>query len=83
MANAVRLRRQRMRVYFREKGLCFYCNKFLSFPDSTRDHIIPKSMGGMNVYENIVLSCQSCNNERGDSPAEEFLLKKMKKEQGK
>lgn len=80
MANVIRLRRQRMRVYIREKGLCFYCDKWMAFPDSTRDHIIPKSKGGMNVYTNIVLSCQSCNNERGDAPAEEFLIKKLQKE---
>lgn len=77
MVNTVRLRRQRKLIYEREEGKCFWCDKWMRFPDSTRDHIITQSKGGMNTVNNLVLSCFSCNNERGDQPAEQFLMRKM------
>jgi len=77
MPDNKKLMRQRKRVYQRENECCFYCNKWMRFEDSTRDHIIPKSRGGMNLYENVVLSCAPCNSERGDMPAEDFLMRKL------
>lgn len=33
----------------------------------TRDHIIPKSVGGMDVVENLRPACEVCNSERGNA----------------
>ena len=76
-----RYKRLRRRAHDREGGLCFYCNVCVdSFGDPfsryapTIDHIVPKSQGGQKrSMINVVLACYSCNNERGDMPAEEFL----------
>ena len=45
---------------------CHWCGKTLDKKSVTADHIIPKSKGGKNTIENIVPSCQRCNNIRGD-----------------
>lgn len=39
----------------------------------TRDHVIPSSEGGSLHVDNLLLSCQFCNNRRGSMPAVEFL----------
>lgn len=39
-----------------------------------RDHIIPLSLGGLNVLENLRVSCETCNSDRGN-----FLTQKDKK----
>ncbi len=33
----------------------------------TRDHIIPKSLGGTDVVENLRPACEVCNGVRGNS----------------
>lgn len=33
----------------------------------TRDHIIPSSLGGMDVVDNLRIACEPCNGKRGNS----------------
>ena len=77
--------KQRLRVYERDGGSCFYCGvrTIVSFdakaqrppPNlATLDHIVPRSKGGMRTAENSVCACLSCNNMRGDMPADKFLM---------
>jgi hypothetical protein len=42
-------------------ALCPYCGEPLSKKAKTIDHIIPKQIGGCNVF--TILSCQNCNSE--------------------
>lgn len=71
------------RIFIYEKCLnkCFYCAKsleeMLSDESHTIDHLIPKSKGGKNEEENLVLSCRSCNSKKGTKTLEQ--LKKMEK----
>lgn len=44
---------------------CHYCNDFLTRVHGTLDHVVPKSLGGINSLENYVLACEECNNLRG------------------
>ena len=37
------------------------------------EHIIAKSRGGSNRYNNLTLACQYCNQTKGNQPVEEFL----------
>lgn len=32
---------------------------------ATRDHLVPRSRGGTNDRQNIVVACYKCNQERG------------------
>lgn len=34
--------------------------------NASREHVIPKSRGGGDEYDNIVAACHACNNERSD-----------------
>jgi 5-methylcytosine-specific restriction endonuclease McrA len=58
----------RARIYQRDKYVCVYCggNKKL-----TIDHVIPKSRGGENSWENMVTCCFDCNSRKGNKTPKE------------
>jgi len=45
---------------------CEYCGQKLKFKNATVDHFVPRSRGGENSFWNWVLSCEWCNNRKGD-----------------
>ena len=54
-------------VLARDHRRCGYCGK----PASTIDHVLPRSRGGGNTWENTVAACGRCNGRKGDrTPAE-------------
>lgn len=55
------------RIFSREKGRCYWCNKGLRLKHSaTKDHVLPRSKGGTNDMFNLVLSCGRCNNYKSN-----------------
>ena len=66
------LRANRNRIYKRDGYVCVYCG---SHKDLTLDHVIPKSKGGMNSWDNLVTSCQKCNIKKADRTPEEARMK--------
>lgn len=49
-------------VLRRDAHRCAYCAK----PASTIDHVVPRSKGGQDSWENLVACCLRCNNAKGD-----------------
>lgn len=50
-------------VKIRDNYTCVYCGKEnLKGINCTIDHVIPKSRGGKDTFENTVCSCKPCNN---------------------
>lgn len=50
---------------------CRYCRQSVTAATSSLDHIIPRSRGGTNSQDNLVLVCRRCNTLKGDRlPAE-------------
>ena len=45
---------------------CAYCKRKLKPKDQTRDHVFPRSRGGVDDSSNIVIACRSCNEAKGD-----------------
>lgn len=43
---------------------CQYCLKEIPYHQATKDHTLPKSKGGGNSDDNIVLACKKCNNKK-------------------
>lgn len=52
--------------------VCPYCLKTFPLSQATRDHCVPKNRGGKTTPDNIVLSCQKCNSEKGSLTPEEY-----------
>ena len=51
-------------VFIRDLYTCQYCGVKVSKPEL--EHVIPKSRGGKNSFENCVTSCTECNRKKGD-----------------
>jgi len=58
----------RKNVLKRDQRTCQYCG---TESNLTIDHVVPKSRGGRDTWENLVAACVSCNNEKGDRTPEE------------
>lgn len=69
-------KRQRKAIYLAYGGMCVYCGQILSIQNFTLDHKYPKSKGGTRRRSNLVLSCQPCNQEKGSTSYNTFLIKK-------
>lgn len=65
-------------VLLRDSFICQYCGKKLKESEITLDHIIPRSRGGRNNWQNLATACPECNSKKGDKLPEEagFRLKK-------
>lgn len=84
MVAAVFLKISRKRAFREQRGRCFWCNRDMAkkrkkgvLPSNqcTTEHLIPTAKGGTDQDWNIVAACNRCNNERGDMPADQWLLK--------
>ncbi|MDU5261347.1 MAG: HNH endonuclease, partial [Clostridium celatum] len=51
---------------------CYYCNHGVKESYRTIDHKIPVSRGGFTIPENLVMSCEKCNIEKGFLTEEEY-----------
>ncbi len=51
---------------------CYWCCKPLKNLTTHLDHYIPLSRGGKHIIENLVISCQSCNNRKHAKDPLEF-----------
>ncbi len=49
-------------VLRRDARRCGYCGKAAT----TVDHIMPRSRGGTNTWENLIACCLDCNSTKGD-----------------
>ena len=69
------------RLYKEQSGKCKGCGEEFKIVNLTIDHIVPKSKGGGDYYENYQLLCGSCNSIKGDRPMEFLRMKIEKREQ--
>jgi site-specific DNA-methyltransferase (adenine-specific) len=69
------------RLYKEQNGLCNGCYTQFEIRNLEIDHIIPKSKGGGDYYENYQLLCSNCNRKKGDRPMEYLRMKSSKKEE--
>ncbi len=63
--NNVKLRRESL--YYRDHGICVYCEKPLTIKEVTYDHVYPRALGGHHDWDNVVCACSNCNLKKGSS----------------
>ena len=52
-------------LFARDGNLCLYCGQEFSRHTLTRDHVVPTSRGGRDIWENVVSACFHCNSRKG------------------
>lgn len=52
-------------LFARDAHLCLYCGREFGRHSLTRDHVLPISRGGRDVWENVVCACVHCNSRKG------------------
>lgn len=68
-----RVKLTRREIFLRDGYVCQYCGMRTS--NLTVDHIIPRSRGGLHVWENVVAACQPCNHRKGGKSVAEARMK--------
>lgn len=66
-------------IWIRDKGICQYSGKKLKPEEANIDHPFPKSRGGPNTWENMVLCHKDINSKKGSKTPEEAGLKLIRK----
>lgn len=62
-------------VFMRDNYTCQYCGHKFPPIGLTRDHVVPRALGGKTTWENIVTACIPCNSEKGDMAPHKFKSK--------
>ncbi|MFO0678196.1 MAG: HNH endonuclease [Polyangiaceae bacterium] len=65
------VRLTRRNLMFRDAHQCQYCGKRPPLRDLNIDHVLPRSRGGDDTWENLVTSCRTCNLRKGRRTPEE------------
>jgi 5-methylcytosine-specific restriction endonuclease McrA len=58
-------------LFRRDRFMCMYCGETHSTSCLTRDHVIPQSRGGLDIWGNVVTACRPCNLLKGSQTPEE------------
>lgn len=69
----------RKNILIRDQHTCQYCDRKFVQGDLTLDHVIPRSRGGANTWENLVACCLRCNNRKGDRLPHEASMRLLRK----
>jgi 5-methylcytosine-specific restriction endonuclease McrA len=71
----VSVRLTRRNLMFRDAHQCQYCGKRPPLRDLNIDHVLPRSRGGDDTWENLVTACRPCNLRKGWRTPEEANMR--------
>ncbi len=62
-------------LFRRDDYRCLYCGVQFDHDELTRDHVIPRTQGGLDRWENVVAACKRCNHGKGGRTPEQAGVK--------
>jgi len=71
--NPVRFNRRNL--FARDGHLCQYCGQSKPTNQLSLDHVVPRSLGGLTTWENIVCCCLRCNSRKGGRTPQQAKMK--------
>lgn len=68
---------QKTRVFViqRDGKECVYCGKKVNNFELALDHVVPRTKGGEDSSDNLVVCCRSCNSKKSDLDLMDFIEK--------
>lgn len=73
----VRLTRENLMM--RDGHVCQYCGKKPALRELNIDHVLPRSRGGRDSWENLVTSCVPCNLRKGWHTPDEANMRLLRR----
>ena len=61
-------------LFRRDQNTCLYCGNHFQEVRLSRDHVLPISRGGRDVWTNVVTSCKRCNARKGSHLLDEINM---------
>ncbi len=61
-------------LFGRDRNTCLYCGKHMADGELTRDHVVPVSRGGKDLWDNVVAACKRCNHFKGNRLLEDCSM---------
>ena len=61
-------------LFARDCNICGLCGEYYNSSNLSREHIVPKSKGGLDTWENCITACRPCNHRKGDRLLHEMKL---------
>ncbi|MBR0564562.1 HNH endonuclease [Azoarcus sp. L1K30] len=61
-------------LFRRDRHLCAYCGHRLPGSQLTRDHVMPVSRGGRDIWMNVVTACRPCNQRKSGRTPEQARM---------
>jgi 5-methylcytosine-specific restriction endonuclease McrA len=68
-AQSVKLNRRNL--FARDRNMCQYCGRHFPTSELSIDHVLPRSLGGKDTWENLVCACIRCNARKGGRTPEQ------------
>ena len=68
----------RRNVFLRDEFCCQYCGDRFPTAQLSLDHVVPRSRGGIESWENIVCACLKCNVRKGSRTPVEANMKLLR-----
>lgn len=72
MRESLPLGDQNYLLFKRDRYMCAYCGGVFQHKDLSRDHVLARSRGGADTFDNCVTSCKSCNQLKANKLVEQF-----------
>lgn len=73
------VRLTRWNLLLRDQHQCQYCGRQPGIRDLNIDHVLPRSRGGPDSWENLVISCRPCNLTKGRRTPEEAGMRLLRR----
>jgi len=73
------VRLNRRNIFARDRNNCQYCGKRFPTSELSLDHVIPRSLGGLSAWDNIVCACTTCNVKKGGRTPKQAGMKLITK----
>jgi len=61
-------------LFRRDRHMCLYCGRTFRDNMLTRDHVLPRSLGGADRWNNVVTACRRCNTAKGGRTPEQAQM---------
>lgn len=69
----------RRNLFARDRNQCQYCGKHYSSSELSIDHVVPRTQGGDDSWQNLVCACVRCNARKGGRTPEQATMKLIRR----